>query len=113
MEQRVVEVFRVGVVGPPVGQKQIGLAMTDRLSGTRCVPLDDLGPNSNGGEVLLDRLGQTSQLRTLRAPEFQGEAVGVSGLLEQTLGFGWIVGVGCAGGVVTGNSRWEGAGRTD
>jgi len=94
VKQRVAEVLRIGIIGIPVAQVQVGFAVTHGGPDTRRIPLDDLDPDAQDGQILLDRLGDPSKLGSLVAPEAKGKTMAVSGLSQQAAGLSRVPGVG-------------------
>src|SRR5216117_841129 len=92
MEQRIEEVVGVRVVGPPVENRHVGVALADRLAHAGRVARHDLHANTNGGELRLNRLRDPAQLYIgSRAPQLHRKAVRVAGGPQQPAGFGRVV----------------------
>ena len=94
VEERIGEVLGIGVVGVPVAEKEIGLAVPDGGAHAGSVALDDLDPDAERLEILLHRLRHPRELGALAAPELQLEPVGDSRLGQQPPGAALFQGYG-------------------
>ena len=95
VEERIGEVLGIGIVGIPVGEEEVGLALPHGGPGARGVTLDDLHLDADGREALLHRLRDAGVLGPLRAPELERQSpFGVARLRQQRARTVGVVGEG-------------------
>src|SRR6185312_2605318 len=93
-EQRVEKVLGVRVVGVPIFDEEVGVAVARRFAGRGIVALDERDPDADGGQIRLDGLRDSLKRLVLPNPQLDGESLRVARGGEQGAGFCGVVSIG-------------------
>src|SRR6185437_7512373 len=83
VQQGIEKILGVRIIGVPVLEGDVGLAVPRRFAHRRRVALNDLDADADLREVCLDRLRDARELLALRRPQLYVDSVGITGVLEQ------------------------------